>query len=213
MCASRAEPLWNLPETAREGITCIACHRVQYAYGKSNGERRIETGDIFAPVLGGIGGDGVAEAIQRKDQLKVKTSPDEKGPGQNIHIAGIFFEPLTKSEFCTPCHQVAVQPGIKLEVVWEQYRASPACKKGIQCQDCHMGKVPGLPLGYDCGPVAKVGDKTVNDQPQEIQPHLLRPELPDRPPGRVPVPPEGQPLDDGAVAHVRLACRLGHQGV
>jgi hypothetical protein len=186
LCASRAEPLWNLPESAREGITCIACHRVQYVYGKSNGERRIETGDIFAPVLGGIGGDGVAEAIHRKDQLKVKTSPDEKGPGQNIHVAGVFFEPLTKSEFCAPCHQVAVYPGIKLEVVWEQYRASPACKKGIQCQDCHMGKVPGLPLGYDCGPVAKIGDKTVNDNRKKSNHIFYGPNYPIAHPGVFP---------------------------
>jgi Cytochrome c554 and c-prime len=163
LCASRDEPLWNLPEAARDGITCVACHRVQFAYGKSNGERRIEPGDIFAPVFGGIGGDGVAQTIARKDEYKVKTAPNEPGPGQNIHIAGVYFQPLTRSEFCTPCHQVAVYPGIKLEVVWEQYRASPACKKGIQCQDCHMGRVPGLPLGCDCGPVAKVNGKTVND--------------------------------------------------
>ncbi len=185
-CASRAEPLWNLPETAREGITCIACHRVQYAYGKSNGERRIETGPIFAPVLGGIGGDGVAEAIHRKEQFKVKTSPDEQGPGQNMHAAGIFFEPLTKSEFCMPCHQVAVQPGIKLEVVWEQYRASPACKKGIQCQDCHMGRVPGLPLGYDCGPVAKIADKTVNDHRKKSNHIFYGPNYPIAHPGVFP---------------------------
>ncbi len=164
LCESRAEPVWNMPEVAREGITCVACHRVQYIYGKSNGERRIEPGDMFAPVLGGIGGDGIAEVIQHKDEYKVKTSPDQQGPGQDMHLTGIYFEPLTKSEFCTPCHQVQVHPGIKLEVVWEQYRASPACKKGIQCQDCHMGRVPGLPLGYNCGPVAKVADKTVNDQ-------------------------------------------------
>jgi hypothetical protein len=175
LCASRDEPLWNLPEVAREGITCIACHRVQYVYGKSNGERRIEPGDVFAPVLGGIGGEGVAETIHRREEFKVRIAPPQPsperggsveggGPGQNMHAAGIYFEPLTRSEFCTPCHQVAVHPGIKLEVVWEQYRASPACKKGIQCQDCHMGRVPGLPLGYDVGPVAKIADKTVNDQ-------------------------------------------------
>jgi hypothetical protein len=186
MCVSRAEPLWNLPESAREGITCIACHRVQYVYGKSNGERRIETGDIFAPVLGGIDGDGVAQAISRKDELKLKTSPDQKGPGQTIHLAGVFFEPLTKSEFCTPCHQVAVQPGIKLEVVWEQYRASPACKKGIQCQDCHMGKVPGLPLGYDCGPIAKIGDKTVNNNRKKSNHVFYGPNYPIAHPGVFP---------------------------
>jgi hypothetical protein len=163
LCASRDEPLWNLPEVAREGVTCIACHRVQYVYGKSNGERRIEPGNVFAPVFGGIGGEGVAETIHRKEHFKVKTSPGEPGPGQDIHVEGIYFDPLTRSEFCTPCHQVAVHPGIKLEVVWEQYRASPACKKGIQCQDCHMGRVPGLPLGYNVGPVAKMADKTVND--------------------------------------------------
>jgi hypothetical protein len=184
--ASRAEPLWNLPEVAREGITCIACHRVQYVYGKSNGERRIETGPIFAPVFGGIDGDGVAEAIHRKNELKLKTSPDETGPGQNIHVAGIFFEPLTRSEFCTPCHQVAVQPGIKLEVVWEQYRASPACKKGIQCQDCHMGRIPGLPLGYDCGPVAKIGDKTVNDNRKKSNHVFYGPNYPIAHPGVFP---------------------------
>ncbi len=163
LCASRAEPLWNLPEVAREGVTCVACHRVQYVYSKSNGERRIEPGGVFAPVFGGIGGDGVAETIRRKEHFKVKTSVAAATPGQNIHAAGIFFEPLTRSEFCTPCHQVAVHPGIKLEVVWEQYRASPACKKGIQCQDCHMGRMPGLPLGYNVGPVAKMAGKTVND--------------------------------------------------
>ncbi len=186
MCASRAEPLWKLPEVGRDGVTCIACHRVQYAYGKSNGERRIEQGPIFAPVFGGIGGDGVADAIHHKDQFKVKTSPDEKGPGQNIHTAGIFFQPLTRSEFCTPCHQVAVDPGIKLEVVWEQYRASPACKKGIQCQDCHMGRVPGLPLGYNCGPVAKIAGKTVNDHRKRSNHIFYGPNYPIAHPGVFP---------------------------
>jgi len=196
LCASRAEPLWNLPEVAQEGITCIACHRVQYVYGKSNGERRIEPGNIFAPVFGGIGGDGVAETIHRKDHFKVKTSasPSPLGrgqgegalPGQNMHEAGIYFEPLTRSEFCTPCHQVAVHPGIKLEVVWEQYRASPACKKGIQCQDCHMGRVPGLPLGYNTGPVAKIADKTVNDHRKKSNHIFFGPNYPIAHPGIFP---------------------------
>ncbi len=161
---SRAAPLWELPRVAREGVTCIACHRVNQRYGKVNGERRIEPGDIHAPVYGSIGGGGIAEVVAQKSKYKVKTSPHDKGPGQDIHIAGECFDQLGKSEFCVSCHQVAVQPGIKLEVVWEQYRASPACKKGVSCQDCHMGRIPGVPSGYEVGAAAKVGDKVVNKQ-------------------------------------------------
>jgi len=159
---SRAAPLWDLPQVAREGVTCVACHRVNLRYGKVNGERRIEPGDIHSPVYGPIGGSGVAEVIAQKNKYKVKTSPDEKGPGQDIHTAGLGFDQLSKSEFCVSCHQVAVHPGIKLEVVWEQYRASPACKKGISCQDCHMGRIPGVPSGYEVGAAAKVNDQVVN---------------------------------------------------
>jgi hypothetical protein len=160
---SRAAPLWDAPLAAREGITCIACHRIREMYGKTNGERRIEPGDIYAPVWGSIGGDGVAAVASQKEHYKVKTSPHDKGPGQDMHAAAFCFPQLSRAEFCTSCHQVAVYPGIKLEVVWEQYRASPACKKGISCQDCHMGRIPGIPSGYECGPAAEINKKTVND--------------------------------------------------
>ncbi len=162
MGLSRATPLWDLPQVAREGVTCIACHRVNQRYGKVNGHRRIEPGSIYDPVYGSIGGGGIAEVISQKNKYKVKTSPHEKGPGQAIHTMGQNFDQLGKSEFCVSCHQVAVHPGIKLEVVWEQYRASPACKKGVSCQDCHMGRIPGVKSGYEYGAAAVVNDKVVN---------------------------------------------------
>ncbi|MEM9352773.1 MAG: multiheme c-type cytochrome [Planctomycetota bacterium] len=158
----RTAPMWDIPPVAREGVTCIACHRVNHRYGKVNGERRIEPGNLYAPVYGSIGGGGVAQVIANADHYKVKTSPHQKGPGQPIHIWGKYFDQLSKPEFCVSCHQVAVQPGIKLEVVWEQYRASPACKKGVSCQDCHMGRIPGVPSGYEVGAAAVVAKKTVS---------------------------------------------------
>jgi hypothetical protein len=57
---------------------------------------------------------------------------------------------------------VAVNLGIKLEIVWDQFRDSPAKKAGVTCQDCHMGKVPGKPEGYATGPSAVVGGKEIN---------------------------------------------------
>ncbi len=160
---SRVAPIWSLPLAAREGVTCVACHRVNERYGKVNGDRRIVPGDIHALVYGSIGGGGVAEVLARRGEFKVKTSPHDQGPGQDIHIEGRYFDQLGKSEFCVSCHQVAVHAGIKLEVVWEQYRASPACKKGISCQDCHMGRIPGVPSGYEVGAAAEVAGKVVNN--------------------------------------------------
>jgi hypothetical protein len=158
---SRAAPMWDAPLVAREGVTCIACHRVREMYGKTNGERRIEPGDIYAPVFGPFDGDGVAAAAADSQRFKVKTSPAEKGPGQAMHATAFRFPQLSRSEFCASCHQVAVYPGIKLEVVWEQYRASPACKKGVSCHDCHMGRIPGVPSGYESGPAAVIDGKQV----------------------------------------------------
>jgi hypothetical protein len=160
---SRAAPMYDLPPVAREGVTCIACHRIREWYGKTNGERRIEPGDVYAPMYGPFGGDGVAQVVDEKAKFKVKTSPDETGPGQPMHAAAFSFPQLSDPSFCTSCHQVAVYPGIKLEVVWEQYRASPACKKGISCQDCHMGRIPGVPSGYEYGAAAEINKQTVNN--------------------------------------------------
>ncbi len=151
----------DAPSIVREGITCVACHRVKERYGRSNGERRIEPGDVSAPIYGSIGGDGVARAIANRDHLKIKLDANDKKPGQVIHREGIVFEQISHSAFCTSCHQVAVYPGIALEVVWAQYRASPAFKNGVTCQDCHMGLVPGKAMGYAIGPAAEMSGKTI----------------------------------------------------
>ena len=113
----REAPLWKRAQVSREGITCITCHRVDEAYLKVNGERRIIPGDLFQPVYGAGDGDGVAEVIKNKDYYKVATGQGERGSG--IHLYGIKFAQLDKSEFCGACHQVAVNLGIKLEVVWD----------------------------------------------------------------------------------------------
>jgi Cytochrome c554 and c-prime len=158
----REAPIFSGPAVFREGITCIACHRVVERYGRVNGERRMETGSPYDPVVGSWGGDGIAAVIADADNYKVKTDPNDKRPLQAIHRGAIKFEQLSDSSFCAGCHQVLVQPGIALEVVYQQYRSGPACKKGISCQDCHMGAVPGKPDGYAIGAAAEVNGKSIN---------------------------------------------------
>jgi hypothetical protein len=160
MGEKREMPLWERSKVSREGVTCITCHRVKEEYAKVNGERRIEPGDIFQAMTGTGDGNGLAAVVAAKDSFKVKTTPQERG--KEIHTSVFTMPQLGKSEFCVSCHQVAVHPGIKLEVVWDQYRASPARKQGVSCQDCHMGKTPGVNDGYDTAPSAVIDGKVIN---------------------------------------------------
>ena len=160
MARIRETPLWARSQISREGVTCITCHRVKEQYGKVNGERRVEPGKIFEPVYGSGEKSVIKDIIANKETYSVKTSKD--GRGTDIHNGMMTNPQLTKSEFCVSCHQVAVNLGIKLEIVWDQYRDSPARKAGVTCQDCHMGKVPGKPEGYATAPSAVVGGKEIN---------------------------------------------------
>ncbi len=157
---SRETPLWERSQISREGVSCITCHRVKEQYGKVNGERRVEPGKIYEPVYGSGEKSVIKDVLANKETYSVKTST--KGRGNDIHAGMITNDQITKSEFCVSCHQVAVNLGIKLEIVWDQYRDSPARKAGVSCQDCHMGKVPGKPEGYATAPSAIVGGKEVN---------------------------------------------------
>jgi len=156
----RALPLWDRAAVSREGVTCVTCHRVYEQYGKVNGERRITEGDISQAVVGPEGSCLIETVLTNAAFYKVRTNPNQRG--QPIHLKVEKNPQMNKSEFCVSCHQVAVLPGIKLEVVWDQYRASPAFRKGTSCQDCHMGKVPGVADGYATGPAAVVDGKPVN---------------------------------------------------
>jgi nitrate/TMAO reductase-like tetraheme cytochrome c subunit len=157
----------------REGVTCVVCHRVAEAYTRGqNGERRIEAGSIYDPVYGSSYGEGLAQAISEKEKHKLKVDPTDKRSGQGIHLNAIRFDQLADSSYCASCHQVAVHPGIALEVVWMQYRAGPACKKGVSCQDCHMGAVPGKANGYAQDYAAVINDKPVG-QPRKHSNHMF----------------------------------------
>ena len=157
---SRETPLWAMSQISREGVSCITCHRVKEQYGKVNGERRVEPGKIYEPVYGSGEKSVIEDVIGNKETYSVKTSKD--GRGNDIHNGMITNSQIKQSEFCVSCHQVAVNLGIKLEIVWDQYRDSPARKAGVTCQDCHMGKVPGKNEGYSTAPSAIVGGKEIN---------------------------------------------------
>ena len=112
---ARETPLWARSQISREGVSCITCHRVKEQYGKVNGERRVEPGKIYEPVYGSGKQSVIKDVLANSETYSVKTSTD--GRGNDIHKGMITNDQMTKSEFCVSCHQVAVNLGIKLEIV------------------------------------------------------------------------------------------------
>lgn len=207
---------WDRSAASREGITCVSCHRVGEGYGKVNAARRITPGDIHEPVFGPFDTTGGIKAISDAMRLGILVSPDQpdrpaEADGKKwirIHQAAVQSDLLKASEFCVTCHQVAVHPGIKLETVWEEYRASPARKEGITCQQCHMSTNPGQNTGYAKGWAACVNGVTfgadgkitckegqyVNDQRPLTDHTFVGPGYPISHPGLFPFRPEESPF-------------------
>lgn len=167
----REKPLWERSEISREGVTCVTCHRVSTPFAKVNGERAVDPAPINYPVYNAGTGKAMPQVLENAAEYGVSMAPGQ--PGTPIHAPAIKFEQISKSEFCVSCHQVAVHPGIKLEVVWEQYRGAPAAKEGITCQECHMGKVPGEAAGFETWPIAIINGQVVGDSQQKHSNHLF----------------------------------------
>ena len=148
---------------SREGITCVACHRVNQAYGKISARMATVEGDLFSPIYGPKGGAELKRVLSKPEEYRVTTSKDQ--PGRAIHttVKQAFF--LTKPMFCGSCHDVTLLNGFKLEEAFTEFKASPAVlQKGTTCQDCHMGRVQGVSSGYDFGPAAIVGGVPTRDR-------------------------------------------------
>lgn len=141
--------------TSREGVTCIVCHRVNKNYGKISGRLAIVEGDIYEPVYGPTGNKELNACLEKKSKCRVNETRGKRG--RAIHGDVNHFFQLTRPGFCGSCHDVTLRNGFRLEDAFSEYKHSPAAAKGTTCNDCHMGKIPGVVSGYDEGPAATVG--------------------------------------------------------
>lgn len=155
--------------TSREGITCVVCHRVNKNYGKISGRVALKEGGLLSPVYGPSGNAELKRVLSKPQEYRVVT---EKGkPGRQIHTKAERFFALSSPGFCGSCHDVTLFNGFRLEEAFAEYKRSPAARKGVTCQDCHMGKVQGVASGYEHGPAAIVGD--VPTKPRKLTNHFF----------------------------------------
>lgn len=155
--------------TAREGITCIVCHRVNKDYGKISGRVSIIEGPLTDPVYGPKGNKELARVLDNTDKYRVVTDPKEAG--RQIHKRANKFFYLATPGFCGICHDVNLINGFRLEEAFSEYKHSPSATDKETCQDCHMSKVQGTVSGYAKGPAAVVGDEPT--MPRKLTNHMF----------------------------------------
>jgi hypothetical protein len=74
----------------------------------------------------------------RRDGSAAYRAPRETLPHNGVTRTAAFLQ----TEFCASCHQFGADGlplnGKPLENTYEEWRRSPAARRGLQCQDCHM---------------------------------------------------------------------------
>lgn len=158
---------------AREGVTCVVCHRVNQAWGKGAGRLALVAGDVNQAVYGPVGTRILYDVMTHPDEYGVLSSTRTPGErSRQIHYKSHRFFQMTTSGFCGTCHDVFAPNGFRLEDAFSEYKQShSALECGQNCQDCHMGKVPGKPLGFDHGPAAIVGNRST--PPRKHTNHMM----------------------------------------
>ncbi len=156
---TNGEPLFteyeNRHPVSQEGVTCAVCHRVNEDYGKVSGRLSLRSGEVTEPINGPTDGEELKRVLEDPDTYGMVADPSE--PGRKGHREVASFFAMTRSSFCASCHDVTHINNFRLEEAFSEFKNSPAAKRGVSCQDCHMGKVPGKDEGYHEGPAAVVG--------------------------------------------------------
>jgi len=108
----------RLPIT-KEGVTCDFCHTIKGVNLTKEEPFAFDLGDTKrGPFEGGIE-DG------------------HKNAYSEVHL---------KAEFCATCHEVVNKWGFYVMRTYSEWKEGPYAEKGIQCQNCHMPEVFGVPI-------------------------------------------------------------------
>ena len=105
-----ANPAFD-PALEARGVICASCH--------------VRSHEHFGP--------------PRRDGSTARRGSRESLPHGGVTRTTAFL----RAEFCASCHQFKAADGLALngkplENTYEEWRRSPAARRGLQCQNCHM---------------------------------------------------------------------------
>lgn len=157
----------------REGVTCVVCHRINQNWGKVSGRQALVGGGLEEPIYGSIGNEILEMVLQDPKKYGLLKSPEDKAEKRiPVHTEAKRFFAITTPAMCGSCHDVFAPNGFRLEDAFSEFKSSPAAReKNQNCQDCHMGQVPGVASGYAMAPAAKAGN--VFTAPRKRTNHMM----------------------------------------
>jgi hypothetical protein len=161
-----------LPESAGEGVTCIACHAKVHApdvhvmtlipvwpnWDTSDLALRLESSDTAYGPFGG-GGPGDPPAVTNEAHSSVADAR------------------LESAATCRPCHDVTLdkgplaeqaggpQPLVPLLTTFREWQDSPYAPAGRTCQSCHMPRAPAMAPAAVAPPGTSY-DRNLPDRPR-----------------------------------------------
>lgn len=121
-------------DISNEGITCSFCHTITGVDLSKN-----------IPVISNEPGSMI------RGPLSDVSSPAHNIKPSNLHLS---------SDICGGCHELKGSNGVPILSTYSEWKESPYSKEGIECQNCHMPEIFGVP---DVNPDVKKTDHFAKD--------------------------------------------------
>lgn len=133
---SPIEPNDKRSDVALDSVGCMVCHSQHLNNAESSGLLPVPIpGDPEPTVYGPYYGSNEPGAPEDPAVRLIKT------PHESRH------SPLfTSANLCGACHDVFSPDGFRIEEAYSEWKNGPYARRGIVCENCHMGPEPGKPF-------------------------------------------------------------------
>lgn len=133
---SPVEPNSKRSEAALDSVGCIACHSEHTNNAEASGVIHVPVNGDSEPIIyGPYYGYDEPGAPKNPAMRLIKT------PHESRHS-----DYFTHARLCAACHDVFSPDGFRIEEAYSEWKNGPYARRGIQCENCHMGPIPGKPF-------------------------------------------------------------------
>ena len=123
-------------EVALDSVGCMTCHSQHTNQAEASGLIPVPIpGDpeptVYGPYYGSDENNPTGDSI---NQL-IKTPHEAR-----------YSKYFQSANLCGACHDVLTPDGFRIEEAYSEWKNGPYARRGIVCENCHMGPEPGKPF-------------------------------------------------------------------